>query len=563
MALYLAYAAQTISASRDSVRTLFMGCLMKRIIGGLLILFSAFSAWAGGGYPLLIEAVKQDDGVWAIVAHNAGSSPIFIGVTLKNRVNVRVGGLSSSSMKTLEPGAKEELVLAIPEKPEEKMSFDYETKWVFGRGTNRGDHIGVYRPPFPADQTFETLNSVDENKRGPKNMYSIDILMPEGTPVIAARTGYVMDLSGQFGGDRVNGIVQVWDDLAKMGSYVRIIHDDGTWAEYLHLKPGSVTVKTGSRVEAGTQIGLSGMSGSSTRPNLQFTVLKSAGGFGDAVSQPIKMEMAGRGVKVLKVGDTIGASDSVMSPAEIVVNDPLVVAAVKKNDVDNRTGVYSARTVETDPAQQAVFIGFGLVVGVIGTLAIFLIQVRRKSESWKDVFAGFIKKRIAPEHFDKGDDTEVGSEGLEFGKEINLRPKAGYLVAEWETQCLDAIALGMPLGYVIHQKIALNRLMARPLWTRENEAGLAFLRGESIDVAIVRMRDKKIMAAIDLKRPHERGEPQMFASRAKKAMLEKANITFMEIDVDVGPAQVTALLKSIAPNEMDGFSLRSVTRKAA
>ena len=140
------------------------GLEMRSLI--VVLALMGLSLVAKAGYPLRVEAVQEADGVWAIVAHNAGSAPVFVHVTLKNKVNVRYGGMSATGPKALEPGAKETLIVAVPEKQEEQMSFDFDTKWVFGRGHGRGEPLGVYRPPFPADMTFETINSAGAEQVG-------------------------------------------------------------------------------------------------------------------------------------------------------------------------------------------------------------------------------------------------------------------------------------------------------------------------------------------------------------------------------------------------------------
>src|SRR5262249_15917660 len=153
---------------------------------------------------------------------------------------------SSNGAKVLEPGAKETMLVAIPTDPALPMKFDWSADWVLGRGSSRGEHDGLYRPPFPADMTFDTLNTADGGHAAPRQQYAIDIMMPQGTPVIAARSGYVTDVKGEIEGDKINTAAHPYYETdaerAKMGNYVRIYHDDGTFAEYLHLQDKSVRV---------------------------------------------------------------------------------------------------------------------------------------------------------------------------------------------------------------------------------------------------------------------------------------------------------------------------------
>jgi murein DD-endopeptidase MepM/ murein hydrolase activator NlpD len=67
---------------------------------------------------------------------------------------------------------------------------------------------------------------------------------------------------------------------------VRILHDDGTWADYGHLLRYSANVVAGQRIEAGVEIGLSGSSGFSSGPHLHFVIQRNDNG--RIVSVPFK-----------------------------------------------------------------------------------------------------------------------------------------------------------------------------------------------------------------------------------------------------------------------------------
>ncbi len=101
----------------------------------------------------------------------------------------------------------------------------------------------------------------------PKGRYAVDIAMPEGTPIVAARGGMVVKIENQQSGRGNN----------PAGNFVRILHDDGTMGVYLHLMKGSVAVREGQRVETGTRIARSGNTGNSTGPHLHFVVQRNVG----------------------------------------------------------------------------------------------------------------------------------------------------------------------------------------------------------------------------------------------------------------------------------------------
>ena len=95
-----------------------------------------------------------------------------------------------------------------------------------------------------------------------KSRYAMDIAIPEGTPIIAARSGMVVKIE--------NSQIGCGNDAS--GNFVRVQHDDGTQRVYLHLKQGSVGVRAGRRMAVGSALGLSGKTGNSSGPPLHFVV---------------------------------------------------------------------------------------------------------------------------------------------------------------------------------------------------------------------------------------------------------------------------------------------------
>jgi murein DD-endopeptidase MepM/ murein hydrolase activator NlpD len=101
----------------------------------------------------------------------------------------------------------------------------------------------------------------------PQNLYAVDFACAIGTPVLAARSGVVMQVESDFDKAGLN--------LEKYGgraNFVRIEHDDGTMGLYAHLQEGGALVRVGQHVQAGQQIGLSGNTGFTTGPHLHFAV---------------------------------------------------------------------------------------------------------------------------------------------------------------------------------------------------------------------------------------------------------------------------------------------------
>jgi murein DD-endopeptidase MepM/ murein hydrolase activator NlpD len=101
----------------------------------------------------------------------------------------------------------------------------------------------------------------------PKGRYAMDIAMPEGTPIVAARGGVVVKIENHQSGRGDN----------PSGNFVRILHKDGTMGVYLHLMRGSIKVREGQSLVAGTPIARSGNTGNSSGPHLHFVIQRNVG----------------------------------------------------------------------------------------------------------------------------------------------------------------------------------------------------------------------------------------------------------------------------------------------
>ena len=105
-----------------------------------------------------------------------------------------------------------------------------------------------------------------------ENRHAVDFAADDGTTVVAARDGIVMQTEGGF-----DEALPDDPDIESRANFIRILHDDGTMALYAHLQPGGVHVRSGQQVRRGQAIGLSGNTGRSTAPHLHFVVQANRG----------------------------------------------------------------------------------------------------------------------------------------------------------------------------------------------------------------------------------------------------------------------------------------------
>ncbi len=173
------------------------------------------------------------------------------------------------------PGQKESHVVSL-KAADPGRSYQYRLAYslVPGRPVQSLPANKDFYPPFPAGMEFPVSQGLDDDTthKTPDNRYAVDITMPIGTPVLAARGGVVMEMEDGFHGD---GKQQ--QRYMNRANFIRILHDDDTMAVYAHLQPDSARVYPGARVPAGTWIANSGNTGFSSGPHLHFVVQLNVG----------------------------------------------------------------------------------------------------------------------------------------------------------------------------------------------------------------------------------------------------------------------------------------------
>lgn len=205
-------------------------------------------------------------GVVHFSVYNELYAPVEVELRLERLGNAREAG--PRLVRRVIPARATVAVAALTAiRPGQKVSYKETLRTALGDPAQRPQ---AYRYPLPWRGGPFRLTQGPNGRFshfGPKGRYAMDIAMPEGTPIIAARAGVVVKIENRQSGRGTQ----------PSGNFVRILHNDGTMGVYLHLQRGSVLVREGQQVAYGTPLARSGNTGRSTAPHLHFVVQRNVG----------------------------------------------------------------------------------------------------------------------------------------------------------------------------------------------------------------------------------------------------------------------------------------------
>lgn len=234
---------------------------MKTFILWMLFCCSVSAAYCQ--QPVTVFTDKGKDWV-SIYAENKTICPVSIKINIE-AVNMTYS-YTNDYIVIPPQNARYHLVTLRRAAYNQAMRWKYNYKWYYGDVRNtRPDTSFIYELPYPVDSAYPVSQGYF-GSFSHQTIRALDFIMPEGTPVLAARGGRV-----------ANVIQHHWqscgqEDCAQYNNIITIYHNDGTFSAYAHLQQNSATVKIGDVVSQGQIIARSGNTGFSTTPHLHFWV---------------------------------------------------------------------------------------------------------------------------------------------------------------------------------------------------------------------------------------------------------------------------------------------------
>jgi murein DD-endopeptidase MepM/ murein hydrolase activator NlpD len=243
----------------------------------------------GSGQPRVTVTHEVVDGLVRFNAQNEFYAPVELQLSLegvasvggpdKNAINqsgINQNGLNNSGpwRWTLPARGSTELLRIDLSASISESDIRYQYRWLPGDPTARHRPARAYRAPFAVarEHRISQAYPIAVTHSTPDSRHAVDIAMPVGTDIYAARGGRVVEVASS----NYRGGLDTSREGAQ-ANLVRILHDDGTFAIYAHLNLNSVRVRPGDQVVRGEYIADSGNTGFSSGPHLHFVVVRNSG----------------------------------------------------------------------------------------------------------------------------------------------------------------------------------------------------------------------------------------------------------------------------------------------
>lgn len=209
-----------------------------------------------------------------LIARNEFFAPVEVILALDSLDNLSFPPAEQDRRWVVPPRGRLQLMQLTLLDADLPANASYRHVWLPGDPASEHAPTEPYRAPFAVAGSYKISQAFPTGITHvtPDSYYAVDIMMPIGTDVYAARAGTVFEVAST----NYRGGTDPERDL-QSANVIRVLHDDGTYAVYAHLNWNTIRVRPGDRIVRGEYIADSGNTGFSTGPHLHFAVLRNSG----------------------------------------------------------------------------------------------------------------------------------------------------------------------------------------------------------------------------------------------------------------------------------------------
>lgn len=234
----------------------------------LLLLLPLTPLVAEQGDPVRVYGEMTESGDYQFYADNDQIIPMWISVDFTALTNLE-STVRLPFRAPLPPGTEGKPLFSLQVR-NENARRGYSLKYSFAYGdptTAAHDENHVYLFPFAHGEKHRVTQGFNGTfSHFGENQYALDFDLDQGDPVYAARSGLVVEVKedSNIGGPSMR--------YAEYGNRIVILHEDGSFGNYVHLMQNGAEVEVGERVQGGQRIGRAGATGLASGPHLHFDV---------------------------------------------------------------------------------------------------------------------------------------------------------------------------------------------------------------------------------------------------------------------------------------------------
>ena len=213
----------------------------------------------------LVVSYEQTDSTLVVYAQSDVLFPQTVVIEFEYKGLALRNKIQDSYIVDPETTRQDLITFYLPDR--RSWSFNYQYTFYAGNRYTQHDDAYVYRIPVSTLESYPLTQGYN-GRATHQGKNALDFTMPEGTEIFAAREGLVVGTKEDSN--------QACPDpsCASLGNYVRIMHSDGTFADYYHLQMNGALVSIGQSIKKGQLIALSGNTGWTTGAHLHFVVYK-------------------------------------------------------------------------------------------------------------------------------------------------------------------------------------------------------------------------------------------------------------------------------------------------